>query len=170
MKRAIIAMMLLAASLQLGAQGKDIEYLKTLIEGRRVSFDYLLTPEVKQISKLEGKVLIDGECYHIWGNQLEIICDGVTKWSVDQAAKEVYIEKSDGTREFLVNPSSWEKKVKDMKVSGNTATGSWTDDMEGHYFTFKFSSISSAPLSGTTKGFDVDVQSLGSDWVVTDLR
>ena len=89
MKWASIAMMLLAASLQLGAQGKDIEYLKTLIEGRRVSFDYLLTPEVKQISKLEGKVLIDGECYHIWGNQLEIICDGVTKWSVDQAAKRV---------------------------------------------------------------------------------
>ena len=162
---------ILFAVLSLPVLAQDgAEYVKTLVENNRVSFSYTLSPKGHKKVKMEGKAVIDGVCYRLHGNELEIVCDGQTKWTIDVAAKEVYIETAESTRDFIANMPGWIGNVKDLKVSGSTISGTYEDASQGQAMTFKFSSISSSPLSGSTEGFSYDAASLGGDWVVTDLR
>ena len=169
MKRLVLAFLLTAVSLQLPAQN-SAEYLKTLVAGNRVSFNYNLGVKGKAPVVMSGKAVIDGDCYSVQGNGVEMYCDGTTKWTVDKESKEVYVESSEGTRDFLANPAEWLDKVSDLKVSGNSASGNYYDSFQEVELTFRFTSIKSAPFSGSTEGFVFDTSSLGSDWVVTDLR
>ena len=140
-----------------------------MLEGNRVSFSYALTTQEKVPIKTDGTALIDGECYRITGNGLDIYCDGSTKWTVDTQAKEVYLEPSDGTQEFLANPSAWLGQVHNLTVGEKVVSGVFRDPA-GAEISFRFTSITSSPQSGTTTGFTFDTSSLGSGWVITDLR
>lgn len=167
MNRFLLTLLALAFSLQTVAQDAAA-YMKQLVAGNRVSFTYNVNGLGKTPLKLDGKLVVDGDCYRIEGNGLVIVCDGVSKWTVDTVAKEVYVESSEGTRDFLADPSAWTDNVKDLKLSGSVLTGTFEQD--GSEMGFKFSSIKAEPLSGSTEGFVYDVSSLGKDWVVTDLR
>ena len=169
MKKMMIALLLAAVSLQLAAQG-GASYLKELVAGNRVTFNYNLGVKGKAPVVMSGKAVIDGDCYSVCGNGVEMYCDGTTKWTVDREAKEVYIESSEGTRDFLADPSAWIDNVKDLKVSGSTASGTYYNQAQDINLSFKFTSISPSPFSGSTVGFVFDTGSLGSDWVITDLR
>ena len=169
MKRMMIALLLVAVSLQLAAQG-GASYLKELVSGNRVTFNYNLGVKGKAPVVMSGKAVIDGDCYSVCGNGLEMYCDGATKWTVDREAKEVYIESSAGTRDFLADPSAWIDNVKDLKVSGSTASGTYYNQDQDVTMSFKFTSISPSPFSGSTEGFVFDPSVLGSEWVITDLR
>lgn len=168
MKKTVIILLLAAIAPALKAQDST-ESLKQLLEGNRVSFSYALTAQDKVQVRSDGTALIDGECYRISGNGLEIYCDGSTKWTVDTHAKEVYLESSDGTREFLANPSAWLGQVHNLTVGEKVVSGIFRDPA-GSEISFRFTSITSSPQSGTTSGFTFDTSSLGSGWVVTDLR
>ena len=163
-----IAFLLVAVSLQLSAQD-GAAYVKGLLESNSVMFDYSVSPKGQSKIKMEGCAIIDGDCYRIIGNELEIICDGTTKWTLDKAAKEAYIEPSEGTRDFLADPSAWIDNVKDLKIGEKTVTGTYIQ--EDTTFSFKFSSITSLAMSGSTDGFVFDVSGLkDKGWVITDLR
>ena len=168
MKKSIIIILLTALGPALMAQNST-ESLKQLLDGNRVSFSYALTVQEKVPVRTNGTALIDGECYRISGNGLDIYCDGSTKWTVDTQAKEVYLEPSDGTREFLADPSAWLEMVHNLTVGEKVVSGVFRDPA-GSEISFRFTSITSAPQSGTTTGFTFDTSSLGSGWVVTDLR
>ena len=169
MKSIIVALLLAAVSFQLSAQ-YDADYLKSLASGNRVSFNYNVGVKGKAPVVMAGKVVIDGDCYSIRGNGLEVYCDGVTKWTVDKESKEVYMEAAESARDFIVNPEAWIGNVKNLKVDKTSASGIYHDDYQNVDLTFRFSSIKSSPLSGSPDGFAFDTSSLGSDWVVTDLR
>ena len=169
MKRSLIITLLIAACMPLAAQ-EVTNGLKVMVENNRVSFNYTVSSRGQASLRMDGKAVVDGACYSLSGNGLEIYCDGTTKWTVDNEAKEVYIESSEGTRDFLMNPSAWMDKVTGLKSSGTTVSGTFEDKQAGQAFDFKFTSLASAPLSGSTEGFVFDASSLGSDWVVTDLR
>lgn len=146
------------------------EALRQLLEGSRVSFKYSLTVQDKVQVRTNGTALIDGECYSISGNGLEIFCDGSTKWTIDSEAHEVYLESSEGTREFLADPAAWLQQVHNLTVGEKAVSGVFRDPAQGTEISFRFTSISSAPQSGSISGFVFDTSSLGPEWVVTDLR
>ena len=169
MKRLLIALLFAAVSFSLAAQ-EDAEYLKDLLLNNRVSFKYSLGVKGSAPVVMSGNAVIDGNCYSARGRGIELYCDGKTKWVVDKEAKEVYVEPSGGTSDFLSNPSAWIDRVTDLKVLDNTATGYYYDDSQDVVLSFRFYSLNSSPLSGSSKGFVFDTSSLGPEWVVTDLR
>ena len=162
-------MLLLAAALPLAAQ-KDAASLKALVDSNRVSFKYTLSAkDMPQISTT-GTVILDGPCYHLSTKGAEIWCDGTTKWTVDTEAKEVYIESSEGTREFMVDPTAHLDRVDGLKVSEKQVSGVYNEVTQGAAVAFKLTSIKSSPLTGGTREFFFDVSTLGDEWVITDLR
>ncbi len=169
MKRFIALVLFVSAAFTAAAQG-DADALRALVDSNRVSFKYNLSAKDRPQIGTSGTVLLDGPCYHVSTNGAEIWCDGTTKWSVDTEAKEVYIESSEGTREFLVDPTAYLDRVENLKVSDKLVSGIYNDPTQGAAIVFKLSSIKSSPLSGSSQGFFFDVSALGSDWVITDLR
>lgn len=166
-----LALILFAAALCPVLRAQDnTAALKQLLDGNRVSFKYSLTMQDKVQVRTNGTALIDGECYSISGNGLEIYCDGSTKWTIDSEAREVYLESSEGTREFLADPAAWLELVHNLTVGEKAVSGVFRDPAQGTEISFRFTSISSSPQSGSTSGFVFDTSSLGPGWVVTDLR
>ena len=168
MKRLFTLLLALAAVLPAAAQS-GAESLRALIDSNRVSFNYTLSAKDKPAISTSGTVLLDGECYHMSTRGADIWCDGVTKWTVDSEAKEVYIEDSD-SREFLTHPTRYLDKVENLKVTDKSVTGVYNEPSQGAAVAFKLTSIKSAPLSGSSAGFGFDVSALGPEWVITDLR
>ena len=168
MKRLITLLLAVAAVLPAAAQS-GAESLRALIDSNRVSFNYTLSAKDKPAISTSGTVLLDGECYHMSSKGADIWCDGVTKWTVDSEAKEVYIEDSD-SREFLTHPTKYLDKVDNLKVTDKMVSGVYNEPTQGAAVAFKLTSIKSSPLTGSSEGFGFDVSSLGPEWVITDLR
>ena len=160
---------LAAGLVQLAAQDRA-SLLKQQLESNKVTFDYTCTTLDKVPVTQTGKVVVDGNCYVIRGSGLEIWCDGKTRWTVDNEASEVYIENSGGTRDFLANPAGYLDNVKDLQVSGTSASGTFTAPGQDTAISFKFTSIKTSTLSGSSEGYSFDTTALGSEWIITDLR
>lgn len=100
MKKFIQLLLPLLLSLTAAAQpqlGEIAAHLQT----DRISLRYDCTYTEDTPVKLSGVLLIQGDCYRAVGNGMEIYCDGATRWSVDPASKEVYIEPANGLAELL---------------------------------------------------------------------
>lgn len=110
----------------------------------RISLRYDCTYTEDTPVKLTGVLLIQGDCYRAVGNGMEIYCDGTTRWSVDPASKEVYIEVANGLEELL----------------------EYRDSLSA----LKISDLKYLPLSDDLSAFHFNTAGLGGDWVVTDLR
>ena len=110
----------------------------------RISLRYDCTYTEDTPVKLTGVLLIQGDCYRVVGNGMEIYCDGTTRWSVDPASKEVYIEVANGLEELL----------------------EYRDSLSA----LKISDLKYLPLSDDLSAFRFNTAGLGGDWVVTDLR
>lgn len=52
-----------------------------------------------------GRGEICGGAYHLSGNDIEIWCDGSTRWTVDTYAKEVIVESVSVSEEITANPA-----------------------------------------------------------------
>ena len=127
--------------------GKVKEQVQTILQRlqtERVSLKYKMVLDSDPAIHLEGSLTLEGNCYLAVGNGLEIYSDGSTRWTVDPAEKEVYIERSTGVKEAFAYSDS----VKELKIS------------EVQYSSAK----------GEMKSFRFDTSKLDSSWVVTDLR
>lgn len=65
---------------------------------------------VSMISDIEisyhAEILVQGNCYHMKGNGLEIYCDGSSLWVMDHEIKEAVIERvSEGNQAYADNPA-----------------------------------------------------------------
>ena len=169
MMKRLLSLLLLAFAIPAAAQG-GVESLRALVDSNRVSFKYTLSAKDRPQIGTSGTVLLDGPCYHMSTKGADIWCDGTTKWTVDSEAKEVYIESSTGTREFMVDPTAHLDRVESLKVSEKQVTGVYKEPSQGAAVAFKLTSIKSSPLTGGTAEFFFDVSALGDDWVITDLR
>ena len=144
MKKFILFLLPLLLSLTAAAQQPQLSEIAAHLQTDRISLRYDCTYTEDTPVKLSGILLIQGDCYRAVGNGMEIYCDGATRWSVDPASKEVYIEPAEGLAELMEYRNSLSAlKISDLKY---------------------------LPLSDDLSPFRFDTAALGSDWVVTDLR
>ena len=137
----LVATLLL--SLTAAAQPQVSEIVARL-QTDRVSLHFACTFTQDTPVKLSGTLLVQGECYRAVGNGMEIYCDGATRWTVDPASKEVYIETAGGLEELL----AWKDSITELSVT----------------------EVKYLPLSDDLSAFRFDTESLDDAWVVTDLR
>src|SRR5574344_2972154 len=110
MKRVFIAMLLLLAAQCAFSQSAQIKAIMEKRNTNRVSLDYSCTFTRQAPLKLDGTLLIQGDCYLAKGNGMEIYCNGKTRWTVDPESREVYIENAGGIAE-LMKYKSEERRV-----------------------------------------------------------
>ena len=96
-----------------GAQTRQLSEVAAHLQTDRISLRYACTVTQDTPVKLSGVLLIQGECYRAMGNGLEIYCDGATRWTVDPASKEVYVETAEGLEELL----SWRDSLTELTLS-----------------------------------------------------
>ena len=146
MKRWILPLLTLLLPLTAVAQvsSQQVAEIASHLDTHRISLHYDCTVTQDTPLKLSGTLLIQGDCYLAKGNGMEIYSDGKTRWTVDPASKEVYIETAGGLEELLpYRDALTELKLADVKYQ---------------------------PLSEDLSAFVFDTAALDSSWVVTDLR
>lgn len=134
----------LLLTLAAGAQQPPLSELAARLQTDRISLRYACTLTQDTPVKLSGTLLVQGTCYRAVGNGLEIYCDGQTRWTVDPASKEVYVEVAEGLEELL----AWRDSLTELQLS------------EVRYL----------PLTDDLSAFRFDTAALDASWVVTDLR
>ena len=163
MKRIV---MILTALLMAGA-GLHAQEILTRFSTDRISCKYTYSIDVPITLTYEGEALVQGECYYLKGNGLEIICDGVNRWTVDAEAREVYIENADEVENILKEFLTYSK---DIKASGNTLTGTLVDPDDDTNIKFALKEITYLPIDNDLTPFKLDVESLDDTYLVTDMR
>ena len=144
MKRLIIKLLMALLPLAAAAQQQQLAALAPHLQTDRISLHYDCTFTQDTPVKLSGELLVQGECYQARGNGMEIYCDGKTRWTVDPASKEVYVETAEGLDELVAMYES----LSELSITG----------------------VKYLPLSEDLSAFRYDTSSLDASWVVTDLR
>ena len=105
MKRWLLAGVLCLLSLPALAQG-HIPLLDK-VEGHRVRFHYTYSLSQKGAAfapVTDGNVLLEGDAYSLEGLDLRVVSDGVTRWTLDPAARECVVETVDHA-DIFTNPA-----------------------------------------------------------------
>ena len=144
MKRLIINLLMVLLPFAAAAQAPQLTALASRLQTDRISLHYDCTFTQDTPVRLSGELLVQGECYQARGNGMEIYCDGKTRWTVDPASKEVYVETAESIEELAL----WQENMKDLSL---------TD-------------VRYLPLSDDLSPFFFDTSVLDASWVVTDLR
>ena len=156
----IILTLLVAANLQ----AQDI--LKRF-ETERISCNYSYTVAGPVALNFSGEAIVQGNCYYLNGNGLEIFCDGASRWTLDREAMEVYIENAEDVENLL---QAFLLNSKNMKFTDKEVTGTYTDTVQGTDIDFKLNGITYTKASEDLAAFTLDVKNLGASYLVTDLR
>lgn len=170
MKRLVLSFIVaLAATVQVIAQNPISAYLASpdslQLDCR---FSYVIPGKVPVTG--EGNVWMSGRCFKVSGNGITVMCDGVSRWTIDEESREVYAESADDMRDFLDNPSLLLLELQSVKYSSGTMTGVYHYD--GQDIELTFSSIKVRPAS-KEKPFSPESEMKGYEsrgYVVTDLR
>ena len=175
MKRFLSGMLLFVATV-LPAAAQNIPLLDK-VPGHRVTFEYVYgyTSGGKTYDNVaSGMMTVQGNAYILKGDGLEVYSDGTLRWTLDRAAKEAIIEDVDAT-DVVSNPaaivSGYKEFGNSLKVNGSTADSLDISLMteDGGSSRFRLKKIRFAP-EGDMADFKFSRSTLGSDWVVTDLR
>ena len=169
MKRFALIIICVSAFLGAAAQNSSQALLKK-IEGKRVTFSYSLTTADKVPVKHSGTAVIEGACYRIEDNGMEMWCNGKARWTIDKQAKEVYIEAPGDESELLVSPAKLLSNVKNLVTGSTSASGQYTGEGPGKGATFVLTSITASEPRGDIEEFTFKTSSLKAPWVITDLR
>lgn len=156
----IILTLLVAGNLQ----AQDI--LKRF-ETERISCIYSYTIPGAIAFNFSGEALVQGNCYYLNGNGLEVFCDGTSRWTIDKDAMEVYIENAEDVQNLL---QAFLHNSKNMKYTGNEVTGTFTDPEQETDIDFKLGRIAYTNASEDLSAFTLDVKNLEASYIVTDLR
>lgn len=85
-------------------QGVLEAFARTLSSGE-VRFKYGFEVKGDLPLKGSGAASLCGNAYHIIGNEMEIWCDGQTRWTIDRNTREAYIETVEQeSADYLTNP------------------------------------------------------------------
>ena len=165
----------LYALLAFAQEGGPLEGFAASLASGEVSFKYSF--EVKGDIPMTGNgtAALRGASYHVFGNGMDLWCDGKTRWTIDRNAREAYIEAVDpDAADYLSNPASLlsaldrafeVQSVSDVTLSGKKLRAVKMTPAET---LFRISGYSVKEKSDAA--FSFDIASLGAEYVVTDLR
>jgi hypothetical protein len=147
------------------------------VQGQRVRFHYTYSLSQKGApfrDITDGEVTLEDNAYIMEGLGLKVISNGSTRWSLDQAAKELVIETVE-KEDLFTNPAlfiaSYRDHLDSIKVNyANEDSLDVTLTLDQETQTrFKLTGIVYGPPEGKSD-FSLDEKSLPSDYVITDLR
>lgn len=75
------------------------------LRGKRSVFDYSFVVKGDFPLSGSGQLVIQDDAFVMTGDGLKIYCDGTTRWTVDTAAQECYIENVEGSADYEANPA-----------------------------------------------------------------
>ncbi len=129
-----------------------------------LTFDVDFRIDIPETSKITGKAVVEvqGTAFKMTGNGIESYCDGSSVWTVDQVAKEVYIESISPDTEAYMKDLSLE--LSGMK-DDDEATFVAPDGQPVH---IKVNSIKKS--AGKDIASFRPTQTFDSSWIITDLR
>lgn len=115
--------------LSIAAAGQNVvtDFAKTLSGGCAVfGFSYSMGGQVPLSGS--GTITLQGDAFVMKGDGLEVYCDGTTRWTVDTAAEECYIETvKAGGLDYEANPAllvgAVDKAFSQKKTSQATFNG-----------------------------------------------
>ena len=91
-----------------------------------VSFDYSMRLKGEVPLTGSGSVVFKGDAYRLTGKGMELVSDGVTRWTADAAAKELYIEDAaDAGQMLLASPALLLRDLGSAFVSSEERTVSF---------------------------------------------
>ena len=176
MKKLIVSLMLCLLALVSARAQANIPLLDK-VAGQRVSFHYTYSLSQKGQSFREitdGNVTVEDNAYSLEGLGIKVISDGETRWSLDDAAREVLVETVE-EGDLFTNPAlfiaSYRNYMERIKVNaqGNDYLDVTLTLDEDNKARFVLRNI----VFGERKeksDFKVDLKSLPKDYLVTDLR
>ena len=87
-------------------QGPLDAIARTLSSGEsRFNYSFEVKGDIPM--KGNGAAALCGEAYHIFGNEMEIWCDGKTRWTIDRNTCEAYVEAVDADAyDYISNPAT----------------------------------------------------------------
>lgn len=107
MKRILSAVLLLLAVCVSAASQNLVTAFAESVKGKCVKAEYSFVYKNGDIPVSgSGKLCFQDNAFSLSGNGLRIICDGSTRWTVDDEAKECYIETVEsGSQDYEQNPA-----------------------------------------------------------------
>jgi len=87
------------------AQGDSLDKLVKALDEQSASFDYTFSTSGSLKLTGSGIVKVQGACFYLKGNGLEVWSDGESIWTLDTAAKELYIDSVDQSGTDISNPA-----------------------------------------------------------------
>lgn len=102
-----ITALFLLVLLGVGAAGQNVvtDFAKTLSKGC-AAFGYTYSMGGQVPLNGSGTIRLQGDAFVMKGDGLEVYCDGATRWTVDTAAEECYIEAvKAGGLDYEANPA-----------------------------------------------------------------
>lgn len=167
----------LFAVISLATWGQGHIALLDRVAGQRVTFHYTYSlsqkgEEFRPVT--DGDVTVEDNAYVLEGLGIKVVSDGVTRWSLDEGAKEAVVETVQ-SEDMFTNPalfiSSYRRYMDKIQV-GSEGPDSLDVTLvldEETKARFILQHIVFSPQQGKSD-FSVDEKSLSDEYVITDLR
>jgi len=121
--------------------------------------------------KGSGTVWICMDSFDVRTNGVIVLCDGKTRWTIDEEVKEIYAESSDDIRDFLDNPALLLQELSSVRETVDGISGVYY--YEGQKVSLKFTSMKLTPVSERRKSFNPESEMkdfISKGFVLNDLR
>jgi len=176
MKKLIVSLLFCLAALGSVRAQANIPLLDK-VAGQRVQFHYTysLSRGGQSFHEVtDGNVVVEDNAYSLEGLGIKVVSDGVTRWSLDDAAREVLVEKVE-EGDLFTNPAlfiaSYRHYMDQIKVNAEgkdylDVTLTLDEETRARFVLRNI-------VFGERKeksDFRVDLTSLPKDYLVTDLR
>ncbi len=149
MMKRLTVLLLVLSSLTAAGQNIVTDFAKSLSDGcATFGYSYSVSGQVPLSGS--GTIRLQGDAFTMQGDGLEVYCDGATRWTLDTAAEECYIESVEaGGLDYEANPALLVGAVdKAFKLSGTSSK------------TFNGTKVTEAVLKPVSKGGNITGLSL----------
>lgn len=106
MKKILLLISFICLGIVSGAQDNDVyRTFVSKISDSRQKFEYSFSSGFQTKLTGKGTAIVQGSCFRLDGDGLEIYCDGQSAVTMDRAAKEVIVESLEFEQGNYVNPA-----------------------------------------------------------------
>ena len=140
--------------------------LALLQSGKTVSCSYSYNVRGDFPLKGEGNAVLQGKKFRIEENGTLYFCDGESITALDAKAKEALIYAPENS--LLYHLEEYRSAVRDLEFDGKSLKCRLYDPEKALDINFSASQISVADAAEAD--FSFDISTLGSEWIITDLR